>query len=42
MDKTKTSVIIGIVAVVLLGAVLYALRGNFNTGSANPATTTES
>ncbi|MDD3405938.1 MAG: hypothetical protein PHH23_06705 [Paludibacteraceae bacterium] len=42
MNSTKTAVIIGIVAVVLLGAVLYALRDKFTTKKTveTPAATT--
>lgn len=33
MNSTKTAVIIGIVGVILMGAILWALRGNFTKQS---------
>ena len=29
MEKTKTAVILGIVCIIMLGGVLYALKDNF-------------
>lgn len=33
MDKTKTAVILGIVSIILLGGILYALKDNFTAKS---------
>jgi hypothetical protein len=33
MNQTKTAVIVGIIAIVLLGAVLYALRDKFSSST---------
>lgn len=41
MEKTKTAVILGIVSVVLLGAILYALKDNFSPKNETTAKTTE-
>lgn len=36
MNQTKTAVIIGIVCVVMLGALLYANRDKFSSQAAQP------
>ena len=37
MEKTKTAVIVGIITIVLLGVVIFALRDNFKKKSADAA-----
>ncbi|MDD3479968.1 MAG: hypothetical protein PHI42_06250 [Paludibacteraceae bacterium] len=41
MDKTKTAVILGIVSVVLLGAILYALKDSFSSKNETTNKSTE-
>ena len=33
MNQVKTAVIVGIITIIMLGAVLYALRDNFKGGN---------